>query len=67
MWTFTYHHRPDPNTPLEETMAALDLLVRQGKTLHVGISNYSAEDTRKASEILRQLGTPCLIHWKKAP
>lgn len=57
-----YHHRPDPNTPLEETMTALDLLVRQGKTLYVGLSNYSAEDTLKASAILKQLGTPCLIH-----
>lgn len=57
-----YHHRPDPDTPLEETMAALDLIVRQGKALYVGISNYNAEDTRKASQILRQLGTPLLIH-----
>lgn len=57
-----YHHRPDPETPLEETMAALDLIVRQGKALYIGISNYGPEDTRKASEILRQLGTPCLIH-----
>ncbi|RXZ83071.1 L-glyceraldehyde 3-phosphate reductase [Paenibacillaceae bacterium] len=57
-----YHHRPDPNTPLEETMSALDLIVRQGKALYVGISNYNAEDTRKASQLLRQLGTPCLIH-----
>lgn len=57
-----YHHRPDPNTPLEETMSALDLLVRQGKALYVGISQYSAEDTAKASKILNELGTPCLIH-----
>lgn len=57
-----YHHRPDPDTPLEETMAALDLIVRQGKALYVGISNYSAEQTRAAAQILRQLGTPCLIH-----
>ncbi|WP_150265483.1 aldo/keto reductase [Paenibacillus tepidiphilus] len=57
-----YHHRPDPNTPLEETMAALDLIVRQGKALYVGISNYSAEQTREAAQILRRLGTPCLIH-----
>ena len=57
-----YHHRPDPNTPLEETMAALDLIVRQGKALYVGISNYNAEDTLKASRILKDLGTPCLIH-----
>lgn len=57
-----YHHRPDPNTPLEETMAALDLIVRQGKALYVGISNYSPEQTREAAQILRRLGTPCLIH-----
>lgn len=57
-----YHHRPDPNTPLEETMAALDLIVRQGKALYVGLSNYSPEQTKEASRILRELGTPCLIH-----
>jgi L-glyceraldehyde 3-phosphate reductase len=57
-----YHHRPDPNTPLEETMGALDLLVRQGKALYVGISQYSAEDTKRAYEILNRLGTPLLIH-----
>ncbi|MBB3112400.1 L-glyceraldehyde 3-phosphate reductase [Paenibacillus phyllosphaerae] len=57
-----YHHRPDPNTPLEETMAALDLIVRQGKALYVGISNYGPEETREAARILRSLGTPCLIH-----
>ncbi|RCW47849.1 L-glyceraldehyde 3-phosphate reductase [Paenibacillus prosopidis] len=57
-----YHHRPDPETPLEETMAALDHVVRQGKTLYVAISNYSAEQTARASEILKGLGTPCLIH-----
>ncbi len=57
-----YHHRPDPNTPLEETMSALDLLVRQGKALYVGISNYSAGQAREAAQILRRLGTPCLIH-----
>lgn len=57
-----YHHRPDPNTPLEETMAALDLIVRQGKALYVGISNYSPQETREAARILRSLGTPCLIH-----
>ncbi|MDH6372150.1 L-glyceraldehyde 3-phosphate reductase [Paenibacillus sp. VTT E-133280] len=57
-----YHHRPDPNTPLEETMAALDLIVRQGKALYVGISNYNPEQTREAAQILRRLGTPCLIH-----
>ncbi len=57
-----YHHRPDPNTPLEETMGALDLLVRQGKALYVGISQYSAEDTARAYEILKSLGTPLFIH-----
>ena len=57
-----YHHRPDPDTPLEETMAALDLLVRQGKALYVGISQYSAEDTQRAYDILNQMGTPLLIH-----
>ncbi|WP_442950200.1 aldo/keto reductase [Paenibacillus sp. FSL R5-0345] len=57
-----YHHRPDPNTPLEETMAALDLIVRQGKALYVGISNYNPEQTREAAQILLRLGTPCLIH-----
>jgi L-glyceraldehyde 3-phosphate reductase len=60
-----YHHRPDPETPLEETMAALDLIVRQGKALYVGISNYSAEETLKAINILNDLGTPCLIHQPK--
>ncbi|MBY9081172.1 L-glyceraldehyde 3-phosphate reductase [Paenibacillus sp. HN-1] len=57
-----YHHRPDPNTPLEETMGALDHLVRQGKALYVGISNYRPEEARQAARILRELGTPCLIH-----
>ncbi len=57
-----YHHRPDPDTPLEETMGALDQIVRSGKALYVGISNYSAEQTRQAAQILRALGTPCLIH-----
>lgn len=57
-----YHHRPDPKTPLEETMGALDQLVRQGKALYVGISQYSAEDTAKAYAILKSLGTPLLIH-----
>ena len=57
-----YSHRPDPNTSLEETMGALDLLVRQGKALYVGISSYNAADTMKAVEILNDLGTPCLIH-----
>jgi L-glyceraldehyde 3-phosphate reductase len=57
-----YHHRPDPETPLEETMQALDFAVRSGRALYAGISNYSAEKTREASRILRSLGTPCLIH-----
>ena len=57
-----YHHRPDPETPLEETMAALDHIVRQGKALYIGISNYSADETKKAIRILRDLGTPLLIH-----
>lgn len=57
-----YHHRPDPNTPLEETMAALDLIVRQGKALYIGLSNYKADQTKAASQILKRLGTPCLIH-----
>lgn len=60
-----YHHRPDPETPLEETMSALDLIVRQGKALYVGISSYAAEETRRASDILNALGTPCLIHQPK--
>lgn len=57
-----YHHRPDPRTPLEETMAALDHVVRQGKALYAGISSYDPKDTRRAAGILRSLGTPCLIH-----
>ncbi len=57
-----YHHRPDPDTPLEETMSALAQAVRQGKALYVGISNYRPEQAKQAIEILRQLGTPCLIH-----
>ena len=58
-----YHHRPDPETPLEETMSALDYIVQSGKALYVGISNYySTELTQQASQILRDLGTPCLIH-----
>ncbi|MDB5148559.1 MAG: L-glyceraldehyde 3-phosphate reductase [Mucilaginibacter sp.] len=60
-----YHHRPDPNTPLEETMAALDLIVRQGKALYAGVSNYPAELASKAIKILKDLGTPCLIHQPK--
>ena len=57
-----YHHRPDPETPLEETMGALDLIVRSGKALYVGISQYSAEDTARAAELLKAQGTPFLIH-----
>ncbi|TDW51729.1 L-glyceraldehyde 3-phosphate reductase [Flavobacterium sp. 270] len=57
-----YHHRPDPNTPLEETMGALDLIVRQGKALYVGISSYDPEETQNAIKILKDLRTPCLIH-----
>lgn len=60
-----YSHRPDPNTPLEETMSALDLIVRQGKALYVGISNYRNEEAAKAVSILKGLGTPCLIHQPK--
>ncbi len=57
-----YNHRPDPDTPLEETMGALDAAVRRGKALYAGISNYSPEQTCQAARILRELGTPCLIH-----
>jgi L-glyceraldehyde 3-phosphate reductase len=57
-----YHHRPDPETPLEETMGALDAIVRSGKALYVGISSYSPEQTREAVQILQRLGTPCVIH-----
>jgi L-glyceraldehyde 3-phosphate reductase len=57
-----YHHRPDPETPIEESMAALDFIVRSGRALYAGISSYGPEDTRKAAQILRALGTPCLIH-----
>jgi L-glyceraldehyde 3-phosphate reductase len=57
-----YHHRPDPETPLEETMAALDTIVRSGRALYAGISAYPPEQTRQASHILRQMGTPLLIH-----
>src|ERR1700761_5477067 len=60
-----YHHRPDPETPLEETMSALDLIVRQGNALYAGISNYPAAEAEKAFKILRELGTPCLIHQPK--
>ena len=57
-----YHHRPDPNTPIEETMGALDQIVRSGKALYVGISNYTAEQTAQAVRVLRSMGTPMLIH-----
>jgi L-glyceraldehyde 3-phosphate reductase len=57
-----YHHRPDPETPLEETMGALASAVHAGKALYVGLSNYNAEQTKKAAALLQQLGTPCLIH-----
>ena len=57
-----YHHRPDPQTPLEETMAALSHIVRSGRALYVGLSNYPADLTRRAAELLRDMGTPCLIH-----
>ncbi|HEX9513209.1 MAG TPA: L-glyceraldehyde 3-phosphate reductase [Puia sp.] len=60
-----YHHRPDPETPLEETMGTLDLIVRQGKALYVGISSYSPSETKAAIAILNRLGTPCLIHQPK--
>ncbi|MBC8054786.1 MAG: L-glyceraldehyde 3-phosphate reductase [Sphingobacteriaceae bacterium] len=60
-----YHHRPDPETPLEETMAALDLIVRQGKALYAGISNYRPAEAEKAFKILKSLGTPCIIHQPK--
>jgi len=57
-----YHHRPDPETPMEESLGALDHAVRQGKALYAGISSYDAAQTRRAAQILRELGTPCLIH-----
>jgi L-glyceraldehyde 3-phosphate reductase len=57
-----YSHRPDPDTPMEETMGALDYIVRSGRALYVGISTYDPEQTRQAARILRELGTPCLIH-----
>src|SRR5216683_695130 len=60
-----YHHRPDPETPLEETMGALDHAVRSGKALYAGISAYTAEQTRQAASILQTLGTPCVIHQPK--
>lgn len=60
-----YHHRPDPETPLEETMSALAQVVKQGKALYVGLSRYSAEETQKASELLKDMGVPLLIHQSK--
>ena len=57
-----YHHRPDPDTPIEETMGALDQIVRSGKALYAGISNYGPEQTKRAVDELKRLGTPCLIH-----
>jgi L-glyceraldehyde 3-phosphate reductase len=60
-----YHHRPDPDTPLEETMKTLDLIVRQGKALYIGVSSYSALETQTAIDILNSLGTPLLIHQPK--
>ncbi len=57
-----YHHRPDPETPLEETMGALDTIVRSGRALYAGISSYPAGLARRAAQMLRELGTPCLIH-----
>lgn len=60
-----YSHRPDPNTPIEETMGALDQAVRSGKALYVGLSNYDAEQTARAAKVLRELRTPCLIHQPK--
>jgi L-glyceraldehyde 3-phosphate reductase len=60
-----YHHRPDPATPLEETMAALDHIVRSGRALYVGISNYTGEQTRLAANELRRLGTPCVINQSR--
>lgn len=57
-----YHHRPDPQTPLEESMGALDHVVRQGKALYVGLSSYPPDLTRQAAMILRRLGTPCVVH-----
>ena len=60
-----YHHRPDPLTPLEETMQALDGIVRSGKALYAGLSNYRGDEARKAMKILKKLGTPCLIQQPK--
>src|SRR5882672_9360468 len=60
-----YSHRPDPETPLEETMGALDAVVRQGKAIYVGLSNYRVDEMRQACDILQRLDTPCLIHQPK--
>jgi L-glyceraldehyde 3-phosphate reductase len=60
-----YHHRPDPATPLEETMAALDYIVRSGRALYVGLSNYDGAQTRQAAQLLRQLGTPCIVNQSR--
>jgi L-glyceraldehyde 3-phosphate reductase len=60
-----YHHRPDPDTPMEESLGALDTAVRSGRALYAGISAYNADETAKAIKILRDLGTPCLIHQPK--
>jgi L-glyceraldehyde 3-phosphate reductase len=60
-----YHHRPDPDTPLEETLRTLDLMVRQGKALYVGISSYNPAESKAAIDMLRSMGTPCLIHQPK--
>ena len=60
-----YHHRPDPETPLEETMAALDYIVRSGRALYAGVSNYNGEQTRRAASELRRLGTPCVVNQSK--
>jgi len=60
-----YHHRPDPDTPLEETMGALDHIVRSGRALYAGVSNYPADKTREAARLLKSLDTPCVIHQPK--
>lgn len=60
-----YSHRPDPNTPIEETMSALDYAVKSGKAMYVGISNYNAEETKEAVNVLAKLGTPCIVHQVK--
>ncbi len=60
-----YHHRPDPETPLEETMAALNLMIKQGKALYIGLSNYETPEFEDALAILKRLGTPCFIHQPK--